>query len=196
MNGGAKIWEIEIIKSKTISLIIGIISFVALTALGAWVRIPIPGTPVPITLQTMFVLLGGAILGGYGGGAQLIYIILGTLGLPIFACGLGLLGPTGGYLIGFIVSAMVVGTLMRFHRQNACDTKHTKNLGWIVLSMAIGTLIIYLFGVLQLGLFLGNGFKKAVLIGVLPFIPGDIIKFLTVSLIYYKFQARFNQLFG
>ena len=186
MNGGAKIWEVELTKSRTSSLVIGIVSFVMLTAFGAWVRIPIIGTPVPITLQTMFVLLGGAILGGYGGGAQLIYVILGTLGLPIFACGLGLLGPTGGYLIGFIVSAMVVGVLVR----------HQKSLGWIVLSMAIGTLVIWLFGMLQLGLFLGAGFKRAVLIGVLPFIPGDVIKLLTASVIYYKFQARFTRLFG
>jgi len=186
MNSEAKIWEIELTKSRASSLVLGVVSFVMLTAFGAWVRIPIPGTPVPITLQTMIVLLGGAILGGYGGGAQLIYVILGTLGLPIFACGLGLLGPTGGYLIGFIVSAMVVGALVQ----------HQKSLGWTVLSMAIGTLVIYLFGVLQLGLFLGAGFKRAVLIGVLPFIPGDIIKLLTASVIYYKFQARFTQLFG
>ena len=182
----ANVWQIEVVKSRAISIIIGISSLVMLMAFGAWVKIPIPGTPVPITLQTMFVLLGGAILGGYGGLAQLIYIILGAMGVPIFACGLGLSGPTGGYLIGFVVSAFVIGSMVRVKR----------NLSWIIFSMIIGTIIIYLFGALQLGLFLPTEFKSVVALGILPFVPGDILKLFIASLVYYKFQAKFAQIFN
>ncbi|MBI4722242.1 MAG: biotin transporter BioY [Candidatus Stahlbacteria bacterium] len=146
------------------------------TAFGAWVKIHIPGTPVPITLQTLFVLLGGAMLGIYGGLAQLIYVMLGSLGIPIFACGIGLLGPTGGYLIGFIVASTVVGAIIR----------HKSSFNWIIFSMIVGTGIIYLFGILQLGLFLPTGFKTVISLGILPFIPGDIAKLCIASIIYSK----------
>ena len=171
-----KVLEREVIRSGAVSTIIWVTSFVMLTAFGAWVKIPIPGTPVPITLQTLFVLLGGAMLGMYGGLAQLIYVMLGSFGLPIFACGIGLLGPTGGYLIGFIVASTVVGAIIR----------RKSSFNWIVFSMIIGTVIIYLFGMLQLGLFLPNGFKTMMALGVLPFIPGDIVKLFIASIIYYK----------
>lgn len=185
-----RVWEVEVVKSRGISIIIGVVSFVILTAFGAWVRIPVPGTPVPITLQTFFVLLGGAVLGAYGAVAQLIYVMLGTLGVPIFACGLGLLGPTGGYLIGFIVSALVVGTIIN----------SKQNFNWVIISMLIGTVIIYLFGILQLGLFLsqsGNwgyisGFKNVFALGVLLFIPGDILKLFIAAIIYYKLKSSFG----
>lgn len=179
------VWQREIVKSRIGSIVIGVVSFVMFTAFGALVRIPIPWTPVPITLQTFFVLLGGAVLGAYGAVSQLIYVVLGTLGMPIFACGLGLLGPTGGYLIGFIVSALVVGTIVRYK----------ESFGWVLISMVVGTGIIYLFGALQLGLFLNN-FKNVIALGVLPFIPGDVLKLFIGAIIYYKFKSRVAEIFG
>jgi biotin transport system substrate-specific component len=186
MNSAIKVWDVEVVKSRAGSLVIGVTSFAMLTAIGAWVRVAFPGTPVPITLQTFFVLLGGAVLGAYGGLAQGIYVMLGLLGVPVFAIGLGLLGPTGGYLIGFVVAAVVVGVLVRVR----------KSFGWVVLSMTVGSLVIYLFGALQLGLFLPGGFRSVFVLGVLPFVPGDVIKILTASMIYYRFQARFGHVFG
>lgn len=75
----------EIVVNKTACRIIGVTVFVILTSLGAFVRIPLPFTPVPVTLQTFFVLLSGAVLGGaIGAASQLSYLLLGTAGLPIF----------------------------------------------------------------------------------------------------------------
>jgi biotin transport system substrate-specific component len=89
--------------------------FGAATAMGAYIMIPLP--PVPITLQTLFVVLAGALLGGrLGALSQVVYLLLGIIGLPVFHGGKGglgiLLGPTGGYLVGFIAAAYVVGKLI------------------------------------------------------------------------------------
>ena len=94
--------------------------FGALTAVGAYIMIPLP--PVPITLQTLFVNLAGALLGGYLGAlSQVVYILLGVIGLPVFAGGKAgagvLLGPTGGYLIGFVVGAFVIGKLTTIRKK-------------------------------------------------------------------------------
>src|SRR3989344_6465707 len=88
--------------------------FAALTGAVAWFKIPLPFTPVPITLQTLMVLLSGAMLGPYYGTlSMIIYLILGVIGLPVFAGGssgvAALFGPTGGYLFSYPVAAFVVG---------------------------------------------------------------------------------------
>ena len=98
--------------------------FAALIAVGAYIKIPIPFSPVPITLQVFFIFLAGAMLGArWGTLSVIVYLLLGIVGLPVFsggASGLGvLLGPTGGYLIGFVVAAFLVGTL--------CEKKGTSN---------------------------------------------------------------------
>jgi biotin transport system substrate-specific component len=100
----------EFISSKKAVAAIGVTFFVLATALSAYVRIPVPGSPVPITLQTFFVLLAGAVLGRkLGAASQIGYVILGAVGLPIFqGAGYGiayLFGPTGGYLMGFAAAA-------------------------------------------------------------------------------------------
>jgi len=110
----------EIIKSRLINNILGVSIFVVLTSLGAFVRIPLGFTPVPLTLQTFFVLLSGAILGSnLGLFSQAGYLLLGAAGLPIFSgAGSGLLylfGPTAGYLWGFIIASFVVGRLINSH---------------------------------------------------------------------------------
>src|SRR3989338_5867789 len=91
--------------------------FAALTGAVAWFKIPLPFTPVPITLQTLMVLLSGAMLGSYYGAlSMIIYLILGALGLPVFAggsSGVGaLLGPTGGYLFSYPVAAFFIGKML------------------------------------------------------------------------------------
>jgi len=121
--------------------------FVALTAIGSFMTFPL--YPVPITLQTFFTYLAGAILGSrLGALSQLVYVLLGCIGLPVFAggkAGLGvLLGPTGGYLTGFIFSAFVIGGL--------CEAKQNPSFVWILTSMIIGTAVIYAVGAVQLSL--------------------------------------------
>src|SRR3989338_7757412 len=119
--------------------------FAALTGAVAWFKIPLPFTPVPITLQTLMVLLSGAMLGAYFGGlSMIIYLILGAIGLPVFAggsSGIGaLLGPTGGYLFSYPVAAFVIGHILQ---------KKTKFMFSIILAMLVGTLIIYAMGTIQ-----------------------------------------------
>lgn len=154
--------------------------FAALTAVGAFISIPLPFTPVPITLQTLFVLLSGAVLGGvFGALSQLVYILLGVIGLPIFAgAATGpfvLIGPTGGYLIGFVFCAFIVGILFKF-----AANANMRFLRYCII-FAIGSVIIYAFGVAGLMLFMHISFKKAVAIGVAPFILGDILKILAAA---------------
>src|SRR3989338_2599379 len=98
--------------------------FAALTGAVAWFKIPLPFTPVPITLQTLMVLLSGAVLGAYYGGlSMIVYLILGAIGLPVFAGGSSgipaLLGPTGGYLLSYPVAAFVVGKMIEKKKLNA-----------------------------------------------------------------------------
>ncbi len=144
----------------------------------AQVVIPLPFTPVPITGQTFGVLLVGAALGSKRGAASLAsYLTMGIIGLPFFAGGAHgwniLLGATGGYLIGFIVAAYVVGLLAERGLERSVRTS--------VLPFLMGTVIIYMFGVAWLTVVLGS-FSKALAAGLLPFLIGDVIKLVAASL--------------
>lgn len=165
--------------------------FSALTAIGSIIRIPLPLSPVPITLQTLFTYLAGAVLGGYLGAlSQLIYILIGISGLPIFAGGNSglsvLIGPTGGYLIGFITGAFVIGKMI--------ETKENCGFQWLLTSMIIGTVIIYTSGVFQLMNWMNIGLDKAVIIGVAPFIVGDILKILGAAYTAHRIRRTFPEL--
>ena len=158
--------------------------FAALTAAGAWIAIPLPF--VPVTLQTLFTMLAGALLGPYYGAlAMIVYILLGLIGLPVFAqgqSGLGtLVGPAGGYLVGFVVSAMVIGLLTR--------GKEKPGLLRLCLAMAIGELVVYAFGVAQLSLVAGMSLEAAIVAGALPFVPGDVLKIAVAALIARKIEV-------
>lgn len=164
--------------------------FALLTALGAWVRVPLPFTPVPITLQTFFVLLGGLMLGpALGAGAQVLYLVLGTAGVPVFAGGaLGLaylVGPTGGYLVGFVVAAWLVGRLARDLRPGE-DRAELRALG----TLALGTLTIYAAGAYWLAWMAGLDLGKALWVGVLPFIPGDTLKVMVAARLWSRLSGR------
>ena len=157
--------------------------FAALTAVGAFISIPV--NPIPITLQTLFTLLAGMTLGSVlGAASQVIYILLGAIGLPVFSGfkgGLGILfGPTGGFLLGFIISAYIVGKLI--------ETRKTKNIFYYFLIGLLGSITIYLMGVTQLSLVTGMGIKKAVIVGMLPFLPGDLLKIIAASFIANKLK--------
>jgi biotin transport system substrate-specific component len=146
-------------------------TFSVLTALGALIFIPI--YPVPITFQTVFTYLSGAVLGPWMGAlSQVIYIILGGIGLPIFAGGKGgfdtLAGPTGGYLIGFVVGSFAIG--------KTCNLKMNPGASRIAGSFILGTLVIYTFGIIQLSQWLNGDLRKAIFVGLLPFIIGDAVK--------------------
>lgn len=155
--------------------------FAALTCVGAWVTIPLPF--VPITLQTLFVILSGGVLGAYFGAlSMIVYVLLGLAGLPVFSkgqSGLGVLfGPTGGYLIGFVLCAIVVGYL--------AERRKSPGYLWYCSIMALGTIVLYSAGVAGLILITHMNPVNAVLIGVVPFIPGDIVKILVAAWIAKK----------
>ena len=161
--------------------------FGALTAIGAFIVIPLQ--PVPISLQTLFCSLAGVLLGGYTGAlSQIVYIMLGIIGLPVFAggkAGLGtLFGPTGGYLIGFIAAAFVIGKII--------EARQKPSLIWIVLALLIGNLVIYALGVIQLSFIAHLSLIKSLLVGVVPFLPGDLLKLAVAAMIGYKFRQQFK----
>jgi biotin transport system substrate-specific component len=137
--------------------------FLLATTLAAQVRIPLPFTPVPITLQTFFVLMSGVYLGRHLGPlCQFAYLLLGGLGLPLFTSTGALLGPTGGYIAGFVLAAWLAGY-----------AKEYKKSAFLIL--AASDVILLSSGTAYLSLFVG-GLKRAFLLGFLPFITGDLIK--------------------
>ena len=146
-----------------------------LLALSAQFAFRIPISPVPVTGQTLVVLLIGMAYGSRVGTATVLaYLVEGGFGLPVFANGTGgwpvIMGPTGGYLIGFVMAAFALGRLAeRGMGRGPMST---------ALAMVIGTMIIYAFGVVWLGQFIG--FDKAIAAGVMPFLYGDVLK-LTVA---------------
>jgi len=183
----------EIVVEGTATRAIGLFCFIILTALGAYVRIPLPFTPVPITLQTFFVLLSGAVLGRkWGMASQAGYLVLGTIGLPLFTgAGAGtayLFGPTGGYIIGFVAASWIAGRMLQ---------QPSKGIIRVALAMAVASSAgIYFFGVLGLSLFLKCRLSQALALGFLPFVPGDIIKIISASFIFYKIEKRCRDIFG
>jgi biotin transport system substrate-specific component len=180
----------EIITSKVLSRFILVATFVILTALGAFVRIPLPFTPVPITLQTFFVLLCAALLGrGLGLTAQLSYIFLGVIGLPIFSgAGSGLFylsGPTGGYIFGFLLAVIFVSYFLR---------KKPDNFIYSFAILSLADFILLACGVVWLKVILGYSLVKLLAIGFLPFVAGDLIKAFIATLIYLKLKTRLKEI--
>lgn len=145
--------------------------FSLVIALCAQIAIPLPFTPVPVTLQTLAVLMAGCLLGsGRGALAVLAYLGEGFAGLPVFSAGRAgiahLLGPTGGYLLGFLAAAFVVGV---------CAERGASRswLGtWAML--ILGNIVLYIPGVVWLGAYTGMG--RALSLGLAPFVAGDLLK--------------------
>jgi biotin transport system substrate-specific component len=148
-------------------------------ALSAQIVVPVPFSPVPMTLQPLAVLVVGGFLGGAAGlGALFLYIALGVAGLPVFAAGgsgvARLLGPTGGYLLAFPVAALVTGILTSpvVGKNRALEVTGVLR---VLLACAVGMVIIHLGGVAQLAL-LGGDASLAFRMGFVPFLTGDLIK--------------------
>jgi biotin transport system substrate-specific component len=149
-----------------------------LTALAAQVSIPVPGSPVPITGQTFAVLLTAAALGPLRGlASQGLYLALGVVGLPVFAgAGHGphvLIGASGGYLVGFLAAAAIVGAGAR----RGADRSPLRTL----LLFALASAVIYLIGTAWLCLDTGMSASAGIAAGVTPFLPGDAAKALLAA---------------
>lgn len=148
-----------------------------LVAALAQVRVPLPFTPVPITGQTFAVLLVGATMGtGRGTASLLLYLAGGVAGLPIFAGGASgfsqLVGPTGGYLVGFVFSAFMVGKLA----ERGLD----RSARWAWLVFLAGEASIYMIGLPWLARFVG--FQNVLALGFFPFLLGDGVKLVAAAL--------------
>jgi biotin transport system substrate-specific component len=149
-----------------------------LIGLCAKVKILLPFGPVPVTGQTFAVLMIGALLGARRGClAVLAYIAEGVAGLPVFAFGGGfvvLLGPTGGYLIGFVPAAYITGLL--------AEKGWDRRIGTTVLAMVFGNVVIYAFGLLWLCWLMGIS-KAVFAMGLYPFIVGDLVKIMLAAVL-------------
>ena len=148
-----------------------IAGFSLVLAVAAQISIPLPFTPVPVTLQTLAVVLTGALLGSRRGTlAILLYLAEGFAGLPVFSLGragfVHLLGPTGGYLVGFVAAVWLTGFLV--------ELKLASKLPGALLVTILGLLVPYVSGVAWLGV--SVGFQKAVMLGFVPFVIGDALK--------------------
>jgi len=142
-------------------------AFIGLIAIGSWISIPF--LPVPLTLQTMFVLLAAIVMKRYAVIPATLFILFGALNLPVFhngTSGIGvLLGPTGGYLVGFIPAALVAG--LAYEKRSPA---------WNIAGICAAEAFIYAFGAGWLAFSTGMSLLQATIIGVLPFLPGDAVK--------------------
>jgi biotin transport system substrate-specific component len=176
-HGWAFLYDIALIGAASFGL-----------GLLAQVALPLPWTPVPITGQTLGVLLIGALLGCWRGSATILaYLAEGAAGLPVFAQGtsgvLRLLGPTGGYLVGFVLAAFVVGWL--------AERGWDRNPWTTAAAMAVGNACIYACGLPWLAHFVG--WDSVLAAGLLPFLPGDGLKLVLATLLLptlWRFTLR------
>jgi biotin transport system substrate-specific component len=176
----------ELISGKRICRFLAVGAFVIFTTLSAFVRLPLPFTPVPFTLQTFFVLLSGALLGrSLGVFAQCSYLFLGLAGQSVFAGSgstvLYLFGVTGGYIIGFIFASFLAGSLFN---------KDEQSLAYIFLKLLFADFIILFSGMFWLKISLSCSLSRAFLLGFLPFIPGDLLKIILAAIVYRKIHPR------
>ncbi|MEJ5377275.1 MAG: biotin transporter BioY [bacterium] len=155
----------------------------SLTAASSLLAIPLG--PVPITLQSLFVLAAGGILGARWGAVSMsLYLLMGMAGLPVFAggtSGIGkILGPSGGYLLGFVISAALVGFL----------THRFQGKIYLFLACLAGLALIYSLGSVWLSLVSRISMENAIALGVMPFLPGDLVKASLAALLIARWRVR------
>lgn len=159
-------------QSPNLRMMVFTCLFTALIVIGGYISFPIPLSPVPIVLADFFVMLAGLFLGASWGVSSVgLFLFLGALGLPVFAGGKAglvvLFGPTGGFLFGYLMAALIIGLL-----SGKGKSSFVKDL----LALIIGNIILYGIGIPWLKLALKLSWEKALALGLVPFIPGIIIK--------------------
>ncbi len=170
--------------SKELTNALGIAAFALLTILTAFVRVPLPYTPVPLTLQTLAVLGSAGFLGRKAAVSQALYLALGAAGLPVFqgaAGGIGhLLGPTGGYLAGFVAAAYMAGWAL----------ERPRPLAMMALVMVMASLIILVLGAGWLAVLMKLDHTQALNLGLAPFLAGDMVKSALAALAVWGWRRR------
>ena len=179
----------EVVGSRTLRRVIAVAAFAIATALGAQVFVPLPFTPVPMTLQTAFVILAGALLGPrLGAMSQITYLGMGLAGLPVFfGGGFGLphlRGPTGGYLLAFPATAYVAGLVAR-----PSGRTDLMELVRLFAGLFAVSLVILLGGTAWLAALTGD-LQGAIALGLVPFLLGDVIKVGLAALVAWRGRDR------
>lgn len=168
----------EVVVDRRRRVAIGAAAFAVATAFGAQVAVPLPWTPVPMTLQPLFVILAGAILGPLPGAASMAaYVLVGAAGAPVFSNGAfgipWLMGATGGYLLAAPAAAFVTGWLVG---EGKSPTRR-------ITGLTLGVLTMYAGGAAQLLLVTGQPVGHVLAVGVVPFLLGDATKILAAFLL-------------
>lgn len=163
--------------------------FAALTAVCGFISIPVPGTPIPIVLQNMLVVLTGLMLGPvWGVAATVLFLAAGTLGLPVFSGGTGgvarLIGPTGGFLYGYALATLAAGLIAQRPKYGV----RTPVLR-LVLATVLGFVVMYIPGVLHFMRVMDKTFSQTMTLCVIPYIPGDVIKMVVAVLLSSKLRT-------
>ncbi len=180
-----KTWAVQdVIVDRRARTAIGVIAFAVATVFGAQIAVPVPFTPVPITLQTLFVILAGVVLGPRAGAASMaLYVGAGALGAPVFSNGgagfAWLLGPTGGYLLSYPASAFAAGWIAG--RRGAMLR--------VIAGLTTGVLIQYAGGLAQLAALTGEPLGVVLAMGAIPFLFGDAVKIVTAAWIARGMRA-------
>lgn len=178
----------EVVTTLPARRILAVATFTLLTALSAHLSVWLPGMPVPISMQTLVVLLSGMLLGPrLGAAAQTAYITAGAAGLPVFAGGMGLaylFGPTGGYLLAFPVAAAVAGAVAR-----RAGTDPISRTAALTAAALLATAVVYAGGWAQLAALTGDA-AAAVRLGVLPFLAGDAAKVVIAVILAGRLRRR------
>lgn len=148
--------------------------FAAFTAVCSQIALPLPFTPVPVNLATLSVITAGVLLGAQAATvSQLVYLLAGAVGLPVFARFQGgiavLLGPTGGYLIGYVAAAFITGWI---------SENRNGQFFWHCIAMAAGVAACYFFGTVWYIVLTHSSPAAALIMAVIPFLPGDGLKIL------------------
>ncbi|HUG41938.1 MAG TPA: biotin transporter BioY [Longimicrobiales bacterium] len=173
---------------RTAARIAAVALFVVATAIGARISVPVPLTPVPMTLQTLFVLLSGALLGpALGATAQLAYLGAGIAGIPVFVGGAGLaylLGPTGGYLLAFPLAAFLAGIVA-----DRVPRRGLPGAALLFVALLAASLVVLLGGSAWLGAITGD-VRGAFALGFVPFLAGDVLKVALTALLAWRGRDR------
>jgi biotin transport system substrate-specific component len=178
----------DILTTVPARRVLAVLTVVLLTAVGAHIAVPVPGTAVPVTLQTLVVMLSGLLLGpALAASAMALYLLAGAAGLPVFAAGAGtgyLFGPTGGFLLAFPAAAAIGGAVAASVR----GTGMVRVAGY-TLAAVLSAAAVFAGGWAQLSIMTGDP-ATAMRLGVLPFLPGDALKVVIAVTLATRLRRR------
>lgn len=168
--------------------------FAALISASCFIQIPLPGG-IPILIQDMLAMLSGLILGPLQGGISvLIFLVLGSIGLPVFSGKAGIQvifgGPTGGFLIGYLLGAVAGGLFLKFLLPPESDfkTKKVYTIVMISISCIIATIVVFIAGIIGFKIVTSSPMTKTLAAVLIPFIPGNLIKIVVMVPLTYNFR--------